>query len=99
MSHKSNAGLNVRVAALFRVFTFRHSSMRLMLAAVLLLFCSPASWAQTNGPADPGRELGAVKDSYSQSGFEDLNLFNGRMNVTVPLLDVVGRGGVKYGVR
>ena len=77
----------------------KSNSGRNILAAVLLLVCSPAIWAQTNGPVDPGRDSGTTKGSYTQSGYEDLNLYNGRMNISIPLLDVIGRGGAQYSIR
>ena len=79
MSHKFNPSQNLSVPA-----------ARLLFAAVVLAFCSHAILAQ-NGPADPSKELGAPRGSYSQSGYEDLNLYNGRMNITIPLLDIAGR--------
>ena len=97
MSYRFNPGSDVAVITLFQAFTRRNSSSLLALAALLLLFCSQQTWAQANGPVDPGKELAG--GSYSQSEVEDLNLYNGRMNISIPLLDVVGRGKAKYSIR
>lgn len=99
MSQKSTPGPNPSLTCLLDVFARRNSLTQLMFAAVLLLVYSPAIWAQTNGPVDPGKELGTPRGSYSQSGYEDVNLYNGRMSVGIPLLDVVGRGGAGYSIR
>ena len=76
MSCRFNPGSDVAVTTLFKL---RNSSKLLVLAAMLLLFCSRPAWAQATGPVDPGKELS--QGSYSQSGFEDLNLYNGHMSI------------------
>ena len=41
---------------------------------------------------------GAPAGSYALSDFDSVNLFNGRLNVHLPLFGVLGRGGAKSGV-
>ena len=97
MSHTSYP---VRERVCFAPFLQLWSNLcvRLVLAVFLLLSCSQAITAQF-GPVDPSRESGAPRGSYTQSGYEDMNLYNGRMNISIPLLDVAGRGQAKFGIR
>jgi RHS repeat-associated protein len=66
---------------------------------VLLLFAllsSQQATAQTGGAASPNAAPGAPAGSYSLSGFEQVNLFNGNLNFSLPLLGVGGRGGMNF---
>ena len=67
-------------------------------AAFLLLLAAPAVRAQA--PTDNGTPLGLApgspEGSYALSGFENVNLYNGGLSFSFPLLHVGGRGGAGY---
>lgn len=46
----------------------------------------------TDGSTPAGYTAGAPAGSYSLSGFENINFFNGNLNFTLPLLKIQGRG-------
>jgi hypothetical protein len=77
----------------------------LSLAAVLTMALAPISvTAQTTRPTDTGTPSGLAPGSpvgsYSLSDFENINLFNGGLNFSLPILPVVGgRGGAGYAMR
>lgn len=68
----------------------------------LLIICfSIAAYAQTiqtatDGMTPSGLKAGTPAGSYSLSGFENVNPYNGNLNFTMPLLKVGGRGGAQY---
>lgn len=55
-----------------------------------------AQQQSTDGATPLGLSPGAPAGSYSLSGFEDVNLFNGTLNFSLPLLRVGGRGNAGY---
>lgn len=64
----------------------------------LLLFALLPSWqarAQTGGAAPPNNAAGRPAGSYQLGGFDNVNLFNGNLNFSLPLLQVGGRGGAQ----
>lgn len=63
---------------------------------LLLLSYSPVAVAQT-GPVDPTRAVGESRNS-PESAFDNVNLFNGHVDMRIPLLTVIGRGDAKYSV-
>ncbi len=75
-----------------------------LLAAALwtALFGCAACFAQITqqgagtGTTPPALAPGSPAGSYSLSGFEDINLYNGHLNVHLPLLTVGGRGEAGY---
>jgi RHS repeat-associated protein len=75
------------------------------LAAFLLLtLAAGGTLAQSTNPASSttsartsaGMSPGSPAGTYSLSGFDDVNLFNGNMNFRLPLLAVGGRGSAGY---
>jgi RHS repeat-associated protein len=71
---------------------------RIGLFSVLCVFMAASSFAQTSatdGSTPTGLQRGAPTGSYSLSGFEDINLFNGNLNVHLPILGIGGRGGAR----
>ena len=50
----------------------------------------------TDGSTPTGMSPGAPAGSYSLTGFENVNLFNGKLNFHLPLLQVGGRGSAGY---
>ena len=48
------------------------------------------------GTTPAGLAPGSPAGSYSLSGIDDVNLFNGNLNVNVPLMTIGGRGGAGY---
>lgn len=79
-----------------------------LLQFALPLFCmtfaattSPQSTrAQTTKPTDGATPLalqaGAPAGSYSLSGFDNVNLYNGSLSFALPLLSIGGRGGASH---
>jgi RHS repeat-associated protein len=73
------------------------SRLRRSLAASLLLSLIAlgvyAQRSSTDGSTPTGMAPGSPSGSYSLSGFESINYFNGSLNFSLPLLSVKGRGG------
>ncbi|HEX8845109.1 MAG TPA: RHS repeat-associated core domain-containing protein [Pyrinomonadaceae bacterium] len=65
---------------------------------ILLALAAPAVRAQS--PIDNGAPLGMApgspEGSYALSGFEDVNLYNGGLSFSFPVMQVGGRGGAGY---
>lgn len=70
---------------------------------VLLFFVSPVNaqtfTSVTDGSTPSALTPGAPAGSYSVSGFENVNLYNGNLNFALPLLSVAGRGGAGLTMR
>src|SRR5215467_3173495 len=80
-------------------FSFSHTIRSLTLTSSLLLFAFTNVFAQqqsTDGATPLGLSPGKPAGSYPLSDFEDVNLFNGTLNVSLPLVKVDGRGGAEY---
>lgn len=75
--------------------TSEFASRRLLSTTLVLLLLSGLSHAQSNtdGSTPPYLTPGAPVGSYGLSGFESINLFNGGLNFSLPLLNIGGRGG------
>ena len=67
------------------------------LCVLLLLSLLPArhAAAQTGGAAPPNNAPGRPAGSYQLGGFDNLNLFNGNLNFSLPLLTIGGRGAAQ----
>lgn len=67
---------------------------------VLLLSASALAQSQkvTDGSTPSGLTSGAPAGSYSLSGFETVNPYNGGLNFSLPILKVGGRGGAGYAI-
>jgi hypothetical protein len=54
----------------------------------------------TSGPADAATpaalEPGAPAGSYSLAGFEHINRFNGHLSISLPLVNIGGRGNAGF---
>jgi RHS repeat-associated protein len=79
------------------------SSLRRLLCILIfsLLIGAAGADAQTSdtdGTTPQYLSPGAPSGSYSLSGFESVNHFNGSFNFSLPLLNVGGRGGVRFPV-
>lgn len=67
--------------------------------SLLLLVSNVAAQTSTSGGSTPsGLQPGAPAGSYSLSGFENVNLYNGNLNFNLPLLQIGGRGGARTGM-
>jgi RHS repeat-associated protein len=69
--------------------------VRLLTVLVLILLAARQAAPQGGGATPPNAAPGAPAGSYSLSGFESVNLFNGRLNFALPLLKVGGRGAAQ----
>src|SRR5205807_10450538 len=81
---------------------FPRLASRIGLALTVLVLYSIALAGQTtttsitDGTTVPLVAPGAPSGSYALSGFDTVNLFNGNLDVRVPLLRVGGRGEAGY---
>jgi RHS repeat-associated protein len=76
--------------------SFMDSSRRLLTVVVCLLAMAGAGFAQgsiTDTTTPAGYTAGAPVGTYSLSGFENINFFNGNLNFSLPFLQLQGRGG------
>ncbi len=74
---------------------------RNILAAIILsvaLTASASAQAALSGVTPSGLTPGAPAGSYSLSGFESVNSYNGNLNFSLPLVSVGGRGGASTGL-
>lgn len=69
-----------------------------ILISILLTSQSMAQSRATNGATPTGLAPGAPAGSYSLGGFDNVNLFNGNLNFSLPLLKIGGRGGAQSGM-
>lgn len=71
---------------------------QLTLSFLCLAIAATAQTIQTatDGMTPSGLKAGTPAGSYSLSGFENVNPYNGNLNFTMPLLKVGGRGGAQY---
>lgn len=67
-----------------------------LLLLLLALLSAQRAGAQVGGMAPPNAAPGAPAGSYSLSGFESVNLFNGNLNFSLPLFVVGGRGATRF---
>ncbi|MDQ3802234.1 MAG: discoidin domain-containing protein [Acidobacteriota bacterium] len=65
---------------------------------MLLLSDAAAAQSNTDGTTPAAITPGAPAGSYALSGFDNINLFNGNLNFSLPLLNVRGRGGAQHTV-
>lgn len=80
-------------------FSISATIRSLSLASTLLLFAFAGVFAQqqsTDGATPLGLSPGAPAGSYPLSDFENVNLFNGTLNVALPLVKIGGRGEAGY---
>ncbi|MEK6300444.1 MAG: RHS repeat-associated core domain-containing protein [Acidobacteriota bacterium] len=71
--------------------------LRTMCAALIAMSLVIAAEAQTltDGSTPLGIEPGTPAGSYALSGLDTVNLFNGGMNFSLPLMHIGGRGGAQ----
>lgn len=72
-----------------------------LLAAIVLPLVFTGSvigQASLSGVTPSGLTPGAPAGSYSLSGFESVNAYNGNLNFSLPLVSVGGRGGASTGL-
>src|SRR5690349_13660712 len=72
---------------------------KLICALTLALACGGTAKAQqyaTDGTTPLGLSPGALAGSYPLSNFDNVNLFNGSLNFSIPLVKVGGRGSAGY---
>jgi RHS repeat-associated protein len=75
---------------------------RVLLTILVTVIAATGGRSQTTTPADGSTPLGlspgAPAGSYSLSGFEHINPFNGNLNFYLPLASITGRGGAQGAV-
>ncbi|HKR59900.1 MAG TPA: hypothetical protein VJS64_09190, partial [Pyrinomonadaceae bacterium] len=67
-----------------------------VLLLISILTLSANAQNATDGSTPLGLSPGSPAGSYSLSDFESVNLYNGGMNFSLPLLQIGGRGGAGY---
>jgi RHS repeat-associated protein len=72
------------------------SRLFLALALGAAAASAAAGQAATDASTPPGLASGAPAGSYSLSGFDNVNLYNGHLNSRLPLLRIGGRGSAGY---
>jgi|GEM_PF-390263 len=81
----------------FKQFGFYRLLISLVLASLIILTSGYLALAQTTSPTDGSTPLGlspgAPVGSYSVSGFESINPYNGNLSFHLPLVGIGGRGG------
>lgn len=83
----------------FRLTVYGFKNSYLAIAFFLLLCFSAQVFAQqlaTSGYTPPGLQSGAPAGSYALSNIDNVNFSNGNLNVSIPLLQVGGRGSAGY---
>src|SRR3954470_4095905 len=75
-----------------------NSFTRVLAAAsfALLLAATAAAQSPTDGSTPSGFAPGSPAGSYALSDFDTVNLYNGSLNIRLPLLDIGGRGHAGY---
>src|SRR5229473_4132601 len=91
---------SLRDAMITSLHHLRHIASHCHLRTVLLLMCLVGSASaqtshSTDGTTPMGLAPGSPSGSYGLNGFDNINLFNGNMNVTLPMLHIGGRGGAQ----
>ncbi len=88
------------IARIFRHCRASGVTSRFWLQLVVLLLLASAASGQdtsiTDGKTPTGLTPGAPAGSYSLSGFENVNLFNGNLSFKLPLMSIGGRGSAGY---
>ena len=69
-----------------------------LLFATTITAVAQSGTAATDGATPTGMQPGAPAGSYPLSGFDNVNLFNGHMNFSLPLIHMGGRGSAGYTV-
>ena len=73
-----------------------HCFLPTILLLILLVGSASAQTSHaTDGTTPLGLTPGSPSGSYALNGFDNINLFNGNSNITLPMLHVGGRGGAQ----
>lgn len=76
------------------------AARRCLTTSLSVLALAVVTYAQTSsvitGQTPPGVAPGSPANSYALSGFENINLFNGKLNFHLPLVQIGGRGQAGY---
>jgi len=79
--------------------TFRRSTLpRWLLGTIVLLtacYSVTAQTSPTDGMTPAGMAPGSAAGSYGLSAFDHVNLYNGNLSFSLPLLGIGGRGGAQ----
>lgn len=77
---------------------FRISSRRFSVVALLLVLLAVGARAQSalDGFTPASMAPGVPTGYYALSGFDNINLYNGNLNFSLPLLKIGGRGDARY---
>jgi RHS repeat-associated protein len=82
--------------------SFNQRKFKIVVCTVTFIFLllalaqGASAQATADGTTPLGIAPGAPAGSYSLSGFDNVNLFNGNLNFRLPLLSIKGRGSAGY---
>jgi hypothetical protein len=65
-------------------------------ASILIINFSASAQSITDGSTPLGLSPGAPACSYSLSDFDSVNLYNGNLSFSLPIVKIAGRGGAGY---
>lgn len=79
-----------------RFFTVRYSCTTLFTLLFLLAIAQGQTTSSYDGKTPSGLAPGAPAGSYPLSGFDNINLYNGKLNFRLPIVQMGGRGAAGY---
>ncbi len=77
-------------------FLFKSAFIFLISSVLLLTTYGQSNYQVSQGITSPSLSPGTPTGSYSLSGFESVNPFTGKINFSLPLLKIGGRGAAGY---
>jgi len=103
-STSDGPGLNLFIRKLTNRWRIKEFLARIAAVSTFALLCLSVAHAQTppttttstTGWTPLAQQPGAPAGSYSLSGFDNVNLYNGHLNFHLPLLTIGGRGRAGY---
>ena len=82
----------------FTILPVPQMGLVVIVLALLISQANAQSTYPTDGSTPMGLKPGAPAGSYSLSGFDNINLFNGNLNFRLPLIGIGGRGGAAHSI-
>jgi hypothetical protein len=88
----------VATRAIFTALKSRVSLITLWFCLFVSAASAQTTTSVTDGATPPGLAPGAPAGSFALSDFDNINLYNGNLNFSMPLLRIGGRGDVQYAI-
>lgn len=96
--HTSTAKQSRKIGKCYSLSYYRRVFYFLSLL-VSLFVASTAQGQSEYASTPPTQAAGSPSGSYALDNFESINLYNGHLNVSMPLLQISGRGSAKFSVK